>query len=517
MCLDEEDFFRRVMAAYECGRGSELPVDINMARSFIPAGTAAFRSLSNIGSELPLFIKDSCTGCMDCVTACPDSAILAKVVPEPSLENELSCVREQEVHDFIYNNFAKTKKYYEHFKKTGKDGGIFGLFVDPLKCKGCGECVKVCEDRGTNALKMIRKTEDNLLLYRKAMAFYDNAEPTKKEYIIEKSLSDIMLSEDSLLFIGGSGSCAGCGEATAIRMMLAATAFIHGADSVGIVAATGCNTVYSSTYPYNVFKVPWMNSLFENSPAVALGLRKAWNKLGWKNKRIWVIGGDGAMNDIGFQSLSRILMSRNDIKVLVLDTQVYSNTGGQSSGSTFIGQTTKFTNYGVLERGKIGRRKELGLLCMMHGDAFVAQTTTQLTNHFYKSIIAANEFNGPAVVNVYSTCQPEHGVADNLSSHQARLAVYSRAFPLFIYDPRNGSSIKERLSLWGNPAVNEDWWINPKTNEKVDFITFARSEGRFAKNFDKDGKPAERLVYANEERLRNWKFLQELAGIKSEK
>jgi hypothetical protein len=133
-------------------------------------------------------------------------------------------------------------------------------------------------------------------------------------------------------------------------------------------------------------------------------------------------------------------------------------------------------------------------------------------NHFYRSVLDALEFDGPAIVCCYTTCQPEHGVADNMATDQARLAVDTRAFPLMIYDPRKGDTIRERLSLQGNPAINEDWWTNPKTKEQVDFIDFARSEGRFGKHFDKEGNPSETLLRAKADRLENWRLLQELAG-----
>jgi hypothetical protein len=150
----------------------------------------------------------------------------------------------------------------------------------------------------------------------------------------------------------------------------------------------------------------------------------------------------------------------------------------------------------------------------MHPWTFVAQTTCAHTNHFYRSVLDALEFPGPAIVCCYTTCQPEHGVADNMATDQARLAVDTRAFPLLIYDPRKGDTIAERLSLQGNPAVTEDWWTNPKTGQIVDFIDFARSEGRFAKHFDKDGNPSETLLRARQDRLENWRLLQELAGIR---
>ena len=90
----------------------------------------------------------------------------------------------------------------------------------------------------------------------------------------------------------------------------------------------------------------------------------------------------------------------------------------------------------------------------------------------------------------------------------------TRAFPLLIYDPRKGDRIKERLSLQGNPAVKDDWYVNPKTNEPVTFIDFARSEGRFSKHFDKNDKPSETMLVAKQDRLENWRLLQELAGLR---
>ena len=161
-----------------------------------------------------------------------------------------------------------------------------------------------------------------------------------------------MLGEDAFGYIGGAGSCAGCGEATAIRMMVAATRQVHGPTSMGIVAATGCNTVFGSTYPFNPYLVPWTNSLFENAPAVASGIRRQWDQTGHADRRLWVMGGDGAMYDIGFQALSRMVASGADIKVLVLDTQVYSNTGGQASTASFGGQVTKLSAFGAAQHGR---------------------------------------------------------------------------------------------------------------------------------------------------------------------
>jgi len=448
---------------------------------------------------------------MDCVTQCPDTAILAKVIEPEVLEQQLGSIEEETDRKSMADQWAITNKYFKVLEKKGLGGGKFGIFIDPSKCKGCAECVDACGDH--DALKMIRKNDENLDWYKRAWNFYKEVPETPKKFINERALADMMLSERSLLYVGGAGSCMGCGEATAIRMMLAATGFVYGQEDIGMVAATGCNTVYTSTYPYNPYNISWTNSLFENAPADAMGVRARWDQLGWKEKRLWVLGGDGAMNDIGFQSLSRMFASGMDIKVLVLDTQVYSNTGGQTSTSSFKGQEAKMSAHGKVIPGKKENRKELANIAMMHKDVYVAQTTCAHTNHFYKAIMDANEYPGPAIVNVFTTCQPEHGVADDMAMHQAKLAADSRSFPVFIYDPRKGQRFKERLSLAGNPMMKADWYIHPKTKEPIDFITFARSEGRFRKHFDKDGNASKTMESARDERLENWHLLQDLAGI----
>ena len=511
-----DDFNRRVIGAYQQGTGSvELPADVGVARSLIPPGTAALRDFSYIAPEIPEFIWDKCVGCMSCVTECPDTAILGKAIPASRVEKGLAEITDPEEHAWVRSHWSRSRKYFDIPEKRGEEGALFGIFVDPTKCKGCAECVQVCDELGYHALKMVKKDETTLPRYRHAFNFFRRIGPTPKEYINERALADFMLAEASaLLYVGGAGSCMGCGEATAIRMMLAAGGFVHGPERIAIVAATGCNTVYGSTYPYNPFLVPWTNSLFENAPAVAMGIRARWDQKGWRDKKLWVIGGDGAMYDIGFQSLSRLLASGMDINMMVLDTQVYSNTGGQASTASFLGQDAKMAAIGGTIQGKREHRKELGQICLMHPEAYVAQTTPAHINHFYRAITEANDYPGPALINVYATCQPEHGVADNMSAQHAKSAVESRAFPLFVYDPKKGKKIRERFSLVGNPAQKEDWWTPPNSDSSFTFVDFARSERRFAKQFDTEGNPSEALLRAQEDRLNNWQILQELAGVR---
>jgi len=520
-----EEFGRTIVPAYRRGVADrELPADIGLARSVVPPGTAATRDFSHLAPRIPELIAERCVGCMACVNACPDTAILGTVVPASQLEGKVEAFAAAmdapaRSMDTARAHFVDTQKYGEVPARKGHERGAFGIFVDPGHCKGCGECVEVCAALGHDALFMLDKVaeepsgESTLDRFRRDMAFYRTLPPTPPEYRNEKALADVMLGELALGYVGGAGSCAGCGEATAIRMLVAATRQVHGPESMGIVAATGCNTVFGSTYPFNPYRVPWTNSLFENAPAVALGIRARWDAAGHPDRRLWVLGGDGAMYDIGFQSLSRMVASGADVKVLVLDTQVYSNTGGQASTATFGGQVTKLSAYGKELHGRPERRKELGRILMAHGDVYVAQTTPAHLNHFYRAVMDANEYPGPAVVIVYSACMPEHGIADDAATAQAKLAVESRAFPLFTYDPRRGESIADRLSLQGNPALRDDWAKAPD-GTPVDFLTFARTEGRFAGHFGADAAGTPEIVATRDDRLGNWRALQELAGLR---
>jgi pyruvate ferredoxin oxidoreductase beta subunit len=519
-----EDFGRSIVPAYRRGTAdAEWPADVGLARSIIPPGTAATRDFSRLAPRIPQLLAEKCVGCMACVNACPDTAILGVVTPEPALDAAIggfAAGQPEPAHaaETARTHFAATQKYGDVPAKQGHERGAFGIFVDPVHCKGCSECVEVCAALGHDALVMIDKVaeepsgESTLERYERDMRLFRSLPPTPIEYRNEKALADVMLGEHAIGYVGGAGSCAGCGEASAIRMLVAATRQVHGPESMGIVAATGCNTVFGSTYPFNPFLVPWTNSLFENAPTVAMGVRTRWDQAGHPDRRLWVLGGDGAMYDIGFQALSRMVASGADIKVMVLDTQVYSNTGGQASTATFGGQVTKLSAYGKAIHGRPERRKELGRILMAHGEVYVAQTTPAHLNHFYRAVMEANAYPGPAVLVVYTPCQPEHGIADDASMRQAKLAVESRAFPLLTYDPRRGDSLHERLSLQGNPALRDDWAKAPD-GAPIDFLAFARTEGRFAPHFGPDGAPTEEILATQADRLANWRLLQELAGL----
>ncbi|MDH3645896.1 MAG: 2-oxoacid:acceptor oxidoreductase family protein [Gammaproteobacteria bacterium] len=308
-----------------------------------------------------------------------------------------------------------------------------------------------------------------------------------------------------------------------------------GRARMGMINATGCTSVWGSTYPFNPYPFPWANHLFQDTVSMAMGvfeghmakmaegfkaIRAAelelagkyepakhdeeFSRFGWKDftddefhlcPPVVAVGGDGAMYDIGFQNLSRAMMSGMPIKVLVVDTQVYSNTGGQACTSGFFGQISDMAQFGKAIKGKQEIRKEIGLIAMAHRTTYVLQSTIAHANHMIEGFVQGLMARGPALFNLYTSCQPEHGIGDDMGHHQAKLAVESRAYPLFRYDPTRGKTPAECFDLDGNPSLGRDWPIatiqykergRQKSMEiPTTFADFAVTETRFRKHFRK--------------------------------
>jgi pyruvate-ferredoxin/flavodoxin oxidoreductase len=310
----------------------------------------------------------------------------------------------------------------------------------------------------------------------------------------------------------------------------------RGRAEMGIINATGCTSVFGSTYPFSPYPFPWSSHLFQDTPSVALGVfeghmakmadgfkavRKAemelageyvpardddfFNRFTWQKFSVdeWLlcppvvgIGGDGAMYDIGFQNLSRALMSGMPVKIMVVDTQVYSNTGGQACTSGFISQVSDMAPFGAAQQGKQEIRKEISLIGMAHRTSYVMTGSIAHVTHLLESYIDGLNSRRPALFNIYTPCPPEHGIGDDKSVDQSKLAVESRAYPLFRFDPDAGTTFGECVSLEGNPALENDWPVYTlkyqdengqqlSMNLPLTFADFAATEGRFLKQFRK--------------------------------
>ncbi len=487
-----------------------------VATGQILPGTAGTRDFSKFYSEVIRVYGEKCIACMKCTFICPDTALHPYVLTKKEFETQLARVKGKELQAFIRSHVggpAATKRY----ARFAKDEELVFLLVPNLKhCKACGLCPDVCP---TNALEVRDKADmtkelgtESWLHYKELWEFAEQLPETDRKFITTP-LDTMLDKEARLAFTGGAGNCWGCGETPVIRTVLGETIRLYGKDSMVIVAATGCNTVYGSMYPWNPFNVAWYNSLFENACEEGMGLRLGFDQQGLNSKKIWVVGGDGAMYDIGFGGLSRLLTSNLDVKVLVLDSQVYSNTGGQASSATPFEAAAKMAPAGNVIPGKVERRKELALIAMMHPEVFVAQVTPANMPHLQKAVKAALEYPGPAVINAFTPCIPEWSIPKDATARISQLAVDSRSFPLFIHDPRKGKTFAERLSLEGNPSPAADW--HEKDGKRITPEDFAKAQGRFKHLFKRSDEKAviERM---NDERLLFWRQLQDLAGVKRE-
>jgi pyruvate-ferredoxin/flavodoxin oxidoreductase len=768
---DIQRFWEQTGSFYASGKGSDNLADPFMALSLVPASTGVFRDMTQIRFEYPKWIPGKCTACGDCYAACPDSAIPGLVstigetfetairrietrgrptqylrrqvravekrlralleaagedanvrelldravlenLAESGLEGEMKAQVEKEFGWLMESlgefRFALTKPHWTTPERKAKgNGGLFSITVNPYTCKGCMECVTVCDD---GALERAPQTPEAVARLRRDWEFWLDLPNTPAEFIRIDDLDERIGALEMLLLdkrnygsmVCGDGACLGCGEKTAIhlftatvtalmqarvkkhlgyleeliqrlenhiRLRLAATVDLsntsaireavearrngdltlsnlaesldarteshpldkewlgwvtgtldrlrdlkwrytegptrRGRAALGIINATGCTSVWGSTYPFHPYPFPWTSHLFQDSPSVAMGvfeghmakmaegfkaIRMAelelegkynpqehdafFRRFGWRDfsdeeyrlcPPVVSIGGDGAMYDIGFQNLSRMMMSGRPIKVMVVDTQVYSNTGGQACTSGFIGQVADMTPYGTETRGKQETRKEMGLIGMAHRTTYVLQGAVSSLTHLIEGYIEGLNSRRPAVFNIYSVCQPEHGVGDDKTFDQSKLAVESRAYPLFRFDPDAGETLAECCSIEGNPALDADWptytleYTDEESGEKkklelpLTFADFAATEGRFRKHFkrapretwnddmvlltdflklsedDREGKfpyiwmvdgkgrlqralVAQEIVHSTEERRQFWRQLKGLAG-----
>jgi pyruvate-ferredoxin/flavodoxin oxidoreductase len=291
----------------------------------------------------------------------------------------------------------------------------------------------------------------------------------------------------------------------------------NGMSVMAMAAHTGCNTVYGSTSPNNPHPYPWMNSLFQDGVTVGwlmgesfivdharrsviperladiLLTRDAGASADGASSdggsadvidaeeyyhlthftdalmtdqeivelpKVWVVGGDGGIGDIGYQNTSKVMLqNRPNVKVLMLDTQVYSNTGGQNSDSTPMLGGGDMNTFGSATQGKNTEKKTVAETFLAgHGSPFVAQVSMANAPKLYRAILDGLEYRGTMFLQAFTTCQPEHGVADDMALIQAQRVRDSRGAPEFVFNPRLGETYAEALDLKGNPSIDLDWY-----------------------------------------------------------
>jgi len=319
----------------------------------------------------------------------------------------------------------------------------------------------------------------------------------------------------------------------------------NGMSVMAMAAHTGCNTVYGSTAPNNPHPYPWMNSLFQDGVTVGwlmgesfivdhsrrsvlperladILLTRETNVISEEEyyhfthftdalmtdqeivelPKVWVVGGDGGIGDIGYQNTSKVMLqNRPNVKVLMLDTQVYSNTGGQNSDSTPMLGGNDMNVFGSATQGKNTEKKTVAETFLAgHGSPFVAQVSMANAPKLYRAILDGLEYRGTMFLQAFTTCQPEHGVPDDMALHQAQRVRDSRGAPEFVFNPRMGETYPEALDIKGNPSIDLDWYeTKSKETGEISRYTVAHwctTEARF-RNHLKKIKPdqAEKLIH----------------------
>ena len=319
----------------------------------------------------------------------------------------------------------------------------------------------------------------------------------------------------------------------------------NGMSVMAMAAHTGCNTVYGSTSPNNPHPYPWMNSLFQDGITIGwlmgesfivdharrsvlperiadailtregrgISEREYYEFTHFTDAlmtdqeivelpKVWVVGGDGGMGDIGYQNMSKvILQNRPNIKALMLDTQVYSNTGGQNSDSTPMLGGNDMNVFGTATQGKNTEKKTVAETFLAgHGSPFVAQVSMANAPKLYRAILDGLEYRGTMFLQAFTTCQPEHGVADDMALFQAQRVRDSRGVPEFVFNPRLGETYQEALDVKGNPSIDLDWYETKmkSTGEAMRYTVahWCTTEARF-RNHLKKIKPeaAEKLIH----------------------
>jgi len=307
-----------------------------------------------------------------------------------------------------------------------------------------------------------------------------------------------------------------------------------GMCTMAMTASTGCNTVYGSTHPFNPHTYPWMNSLFQDGTTIGWLTAESFINLHakrsviperlaqwvlseasesfteshyWKYThfdeslmtdkeiaelpKVWCIGGDGAFGDIGFQNLSKVVMqNRPNVKICLLDTQVYSNTGGQNSESSPMPGGFDMNQFGKGSQGKLSEKKEVAeILISGHGSPFVAQVSMANSANLYKTILDGLLYRGVAFIQSYTACMTEHGIADSQSTRAAQMIRDCRGMPEFIFAPSQGEVYQECLNIKANPHPGRDWWQKndkaSKTKYAYTVVHWAVTEARFRRHWEK--------------------------------
>ncbi len=544
MAISDEapDFVKRVTAEIIAGRGDMIPVSEFPVDGTWPVGTAAFEK-RNLALEIPVWETDLCTHCGKCVFVCPHSAIRSKAFPESLLEDAPPTFKSLQIKG---KDFPQGVHIAYQVAPEDCTGCTLCVDICPIRDKS---------NASRKALNMapqppLREAEAENFAWFEALPEYDHGE------IKLNTMKGSMLLEPLFEFSGACVGCGEtpylriASQLFGDRMVIANAT---GCSSIygGNLPTTPWRTNVEGRGP------AWNNSLFEDNAEFGLGIRVAYDSQRARardlldalrddlsdglaqaildcpegneaeiheqrqrvaqlktelaasdkaraasllaaadalcHRSVWIVGGDGWAYDIGFGGVDHVLSSGRNVNILVLDTEVYSNTGGQTSKATPRGAVAKFS-----AAGKPTGKKDLARIAMDYENVYVAHVAygakdTQTLNAF----LEAESYPGVSLIIAYSPCIA-HGVDMSNNHRQQNLAVNSGHWPLFRFDPRREH---KPLKLDSKPP-------------SIPYREFVESETRFGMLWYAEPGRAEALLAEAEDEVRErYRRYQQLADL----
>lgn len=491
-------FIENVVKPINAARGDSLPVSafIGYEDGHFEAGTTAYEK-RGVGVMVPKWIEQNCIQCNQCAFVCPHAVIRPFLIDENELSAAPDGVKE-------HNLEAKGKEV---------KGLKYKIQVSPLDCTGCELCAQNCPSK-EKSLVMV-PLEEELGKNEQENADYLFKKVAYKDDLMNKeSVKSVGFAKPLFEFHGACPGCGETPYITLITRLFGERMIVANATGCSsIYGGSAPSTPYTTNDEGK--GVAWANSLFEDNAEFGMGMNVAMETMrhriedimrnnidsvpnalsalynDWINfkndgektqeitknllpileqnlsapgvkeilelkkflvkKSQWIIGGDGWAYDIGFGGLDHVLASGENVNVLVLDTEVYSNTGGQSSKSSRAGSIAQFT-----ASGKPAQKKDLGYIAMTYGNIFVAQINSNASQaNVIKAIAAAEAYDGPSLIIAYSPCIA-HGIKGGLSQSggQGELATKCGYWPTYLYDPR---LLKEGQNPLKITSKEPDW------------------------------------------------------------
>lgn len=442
--------------------GDTLPVSAFLDR---PDGTVdgglSRLEKRDISEVVPKFISENCISCNLCSLVCPHAVIRPMLLDKEETEKAPNSLNDKLLDGRLGDNLK------------------FTIAVSYKDCTGCGLCANICPGKkGVKALEMVSKESivNNVTLKESEYLFNGVSE---KDVMSVSTVKGSQFKKPRFEF---SGACAGCGETPYLKLLTQ----LFG-DRLVIANATGCSSIYGASSPSTPYSVPWANSLFEDNAEFGFGMKIAdevkkqqlkniinenISKVDEEEKDIyldyvndinvdtakallsvishtkikplkslkkyimpislWAVGGDGWAYDIGYNGIDHVLNSGENVNILVLDTEVYSNTGGQASKSSRAGAVAKFAS-----GGKKTAKKDLLRIALTNPNVYVGAISLGANPaSTVKVMLEAEKYNGPSLIVAYSPCIA-WGILKGMSNSidEEKKATSSGYFPIFHYNP----------------------------------------------------------------------------------